>query len=199
MPQGELPNVVTKYTELLKANFVVSADSSRFFFQLAMAKRRGSPYTFKVGNKLYQWRVIPMGVAWAVKVAQEIAAEFARKVLENLGTSRHIWDITYVDNIYIGVLKEEDARAAMQIIKELAQQYKAEITAEYFSIGRCERSTSQQQLFWCIFNQLREQPRWKNQSCNRWWKNPLGTTVCNIQIGPSPHIHSQLTNKEVDS
>ena len=129
---ARLPNVTGNYHTILRANYVVSADFSCFFFQLALAKRRGTPYTFRVKGKLYRWMVVPMGVAWAVRAAQEIAAEFAEKIKGLVNT---VWDLTYVDNIYLGVMTEDEAKAAIKTIEMLAQRYKANISAEYFSTG----------------------------------------------------------------
>ena len=127
---ARLPYVVHMYGEIVKAKFVVSIDFKCFYFQLPLPGRRATPYTFRMEGKLYRWTVVPMGVSWAVRAAQEVAEAFTEKIVE--AAQCGLWNITYVDNIYVGCNSLEEVERIMTAAKEAAKNYHAAVEMEYF-------------------------------------------------------------------
>ena len=124
---ARLPSVVKLYHKVLKALCVVSIDFKCFFFQVPLGTRNRTPYTFTVGGKLYRWMVVPMGVTWAVRVAQEIAETFAEYITKGKPS---LWTIVYVDNIYIGCDSWQEAKEIVLATRAAADRFRASVEIE---------------------------------------------------------------------
>lgn len=110
-----IPNIRSVLEELSGSNFYSVCDCRSGFWQLALDEKSQKLTAFAARDRLYQWKVLPMGLSVSPGIFQSI-------MMDALGEDIHRTCLIYIDDLLIYTRTAEDHLAAVErIFKKLWQ------------------------------------------------------------------------------
>jgi transposase InsO family protein len=130
-----IPTIRDGIDKLKRARYFTSLDLKSGFWQLPIAEADRWITAFNAGNKLYQWKVLPMGLKTAPGLFQKamdrmLSSKYDDKVMVQKFGNASKYAFCYIDDILIFSEKEEDhiehVRDVLRRVREFGLRLKPE-------------------------------------------------------------------------